>query len=185
MSLTRDDVIAGALAILDEYGLADLTMRRLADRLAVQPGALYWHVPNKQTLLAAVADRIESAVAPPPAPAWDTWLTGWAAAVRTVLLSHRDAAELVMSARATGLGGVDVSQPGVDRLIAAGFARPEAEASMQVLLHFVLGHVYEEQTRAQLVQLGVLSEHDPDADRREFGDGVSLVVGGIAARHPR
>ena len=58
MSLTRQDVLGAALVILDEYGLADLSMRRLGDVLGVRAGALYHHVPNKQTLLAWVADGI-------------------------------------------------------------------------------------------------------------------------------
>ena len=58
MQLRRGDVLDGAMAILDEFGLADLTMRRLATSLGVQPGALYWHFPNKQTLLGAVVDKI-------------------------------------------------------------------------------------------------------------------------------
>ncbi|MGW6130502.1 TetR/AcrR family transcriptional regulator C-terminal domain-containing protein [Cellulomonas sp. NPDC055163] len=58
MALTRAQVVAAALEILDEYGLGDLTMRRLAGSLGVQPGALYWHVANKQALLADVADAI-------------------------------------------------------------------------------------------------------------------------------
>jgi hypothetical protein len=44
--------------ILDAYGLGDLSMRRLAERLGVKAGALYWHVANKQSLLAAVSDEI-------------------------------------------------------------------------------------------------------------------------------
>jgi TetR/AcrR family tetracycline transcriptional repressor len=60
VQLRRQDVLDGAIAILDEYGLADLTMRRLATSLHVQPGALYWHFPNKQTLLGAIADHILS-----------------------------------------------------------------------------------------------------------------------------
>src|SRR4051812_46795577 len=55
---SRDDVVEAALRILDDYGLPDLTMRRLAASLDVQPSALYWHFPNKQALLAELADRI-------------------------------------------------------------------------------------------------------------------------------
>ena len=54
----RSDVIDRAIAVLDEYGLESLTMRRLAAELGVQPSALYHHVPNKQSLLAAIADEI-------------------------------------------------------------------------------------------------------------------------------
>ena len=56
--LSPDDVVTAALDILDRQGLPDLTMRRVASALDVQASALYWHFPNKQTLLAALADRI-------------------------------------------------------------------------------------------------------------------------------
>ncbi|AKK11425.1 transcriptional regulator, TetR family [Corynebacterium uterequi] len=58
--LQRDTIVDAATEILDTYGLADMTMRRVATQLQVAPGALYWHVPNKQALLAAVAARILS-----------------------------------------------------------------------------------------------------------------------------
>ena len=60
----RSDVIDRAIAVLDEYGLESLTMRRLAAELGVQPSALYHHVPNKQSLLAAIADDAVAVDAP-------------------------------------------------------------------------------------------------------------------------
>ncbi|WP_217585232.1 TetR family transcriptional regulator, partial [Microbacterium sp. GbtcB4] len=58
----RESVARAALALLDEVGLADLSMRRIAARLGVQPSALYWHVANKQELLADLADRVTATV---------------------------------------------------------------------------------------------------------------------------
>ncbi|HRO29720.1 MULTISPECIES: TetR/AcrR family transcriptional regulator [Micrococcaceae] len=60
MTLTRDQVEDTALAILTRFGLADLSMRRLARELDVQVGALYWHVKSKQELLVGVAARLLS-----------------------------------------------------------------------------------------------------------------------------
>lgn len=78
MQLRRGDVLDGAMAILDEFGLPDLTMRRLATALGVQPGALYWHFPNKQTLLGALADKIlEDVDAPVTAPGWTRSSPNW------------------------------------------------------------------------------------------------------------
>src|ERR1700704_1962755 len=68
---TQQDVTRSALSVLDELGLSDLTMRRLASMLNVQPSALYWHFPNKQSLLAAVSDSILSRMrAVPPTADW-------------------------------------------------------------------------------------------------------------------
>lgn len=52
------DVVSAALRVLDEQGLENCSMRRVATALGVQPSALYHHVPNKQTLLALMADEI-------------------------------------------------------------------------------------------------------------------------------
>ncbi len=102
--LRREGVLDAAIAILDEYGLADLTMRRLATSLGVQPGALYWHFPNKQSLLGAVADRLlEPVDAPLEAATWDDQLARLAHRLRDALLSHRDGAELVSATYASRL----------------------------------------------------------------------------------
>ncbi len=69
MQLHKRDVVAKAASILDSYGIADLTMRRLARELDVTPGALYWHFANKQELLGAVADQVLAPACANPAPA--------------------------------------------------------------------------------------------------------------------
>src|SRR5580704_7670017 len=64
MALSRTQIVEAAYAMLREHGLAGLSMRRLAQDLGVQAGALYYHVASKQDLLAAVAERILSDSAP-------------------------------------------------------------------------------------------------------------------------
>ncbi|HOW94241.1 MAG TPA: helix-turn-helix domain-containing protein, partial [Mycolicibacterium fallax] len=85
----RAGIIATAAGILDAYGLADLTMRRLARELDVTAGALYWHFASKQQLLGAVADRVLApAAATPPAGDWPARITAVATGLRDALLSH-------------------------------------------------------------------------------------------------
>ena len=55
---SKSDVLQAAMKLLDEVGLPDLTMRKLAATLDVQPSALYWHFANKQSLLAEVSNTI-------------------------------------------------------------------------------------------------------------------------------
>ncbi len=185
MALTRADVVEAALAILDQYGIADLTMRRLAERLGVQPGALYWHMPNKQSLLAAVSDVIVAQVeVPGPGAEWRAWLADWARALRRTLLRHRDAAELVSTTRATGLGELDWLAPPRRRLEEAGVPSSDAGDAAQVLTHFVLGQTYEEQTRSQLAELGVSDPPDADASERAFGFGVGVILSGLERSLP-
>lgn len=65
--ITREQILAAAMELLDQRGLPDLTMRKLAAELGIRPSALYWHFPDKQTLLARLADRIIGRAPKPPA----------------------------------------------------------------------------------------------------------------------
>ena len=185
MALTKTDVLDAALAILDAYGLADLTMRRLGGALGVRAGALYHHVPNKQTLLAGVADRILGPVRIPEGP-WRPALEAWACGLRGALLDHRDAADLVSTARAMGLAESDAVAGPAARLVAAGLAGSDAYAAAASVLHFTLGHVAEEQARRDWELFG---KPDParaaTATPASFALGVDLLLDGIDARLAR
>ncbi|PVX70721.1 TetR/AcrR family transcriptional regulator [Paraburkholderia unamae] len=61
-ALTKERIVEAAIAILDQDGEDALTFRALAARLATGSGALYWHVADKQELLAAATDQIIAAV---------------------------------------------------------------------------------------------------------------------------
>ena len=57
-ALTRQRVIAEALAVISADGVAALSMRALAARLGVVPGALYRHVRSKEQLYDLVLDDV-------------------------------------------------------------------------------------------------------------------------------
>ncbi|QDP96227.1 TetR family transcriptional regulator [Microlunatus elymi] len=187
MRLTRESVLDGAFAILDRYGLADLTMRRLATELGVQPGGLYWHFANKQTLLAAMATAIsESAAEPEP-----TTDTGWrlrleriSSRFRTALLQHRDGAELVAAGYALHPGAGEPLESMIKILQRAGLDPDPAYAAAGALTHFVLGHAAEVQSHDQLRQAGALppdQERIPDPEVA-FRTGLSIFLDGLAVR---
>ncbi|EMF6671854.1 TetR family transcriptional regulator, partial [Serratia marcescens] len=56
--LTRETVLRGALALLNDIGIDALSTRRLAQHLGVQSPTLYWHFKNKAELLKAMAETI-------------------------------------------------------------------------------------------------------------------------------
>src|ERR1700683_5046823 len=60
-SLSRDGIIETSIAILDSSGEDGLTFRILSERLATGPGALYWHIANKNELVTAACDAIVAA----------------------------------------------------------------------------------------------------------------------------
>ena len=207
MALTSTDVVDAAIGILDEYGLGDLTMRRLAASLGVQPGALYWHVANKQALLGAVADKIlEHLDDDMPTGDWDLRFNELAHRLRAALLAHRDGAEVVAAAHSlrTGRGGTLALLSEV--LSDAGFTEAEAELAALAVLHYVLGHTADEQGHAQSAALAAAAggaaagaPHGPGAaegaaggpqtsdsplagETARFGFGLSVFVDGLRAR---
>ncbi|VXB81740.1 TetR/AcrR family transcriptional regulator C-terminal domain-containing protein [Nocardioides sp. AX2bis] len=184
MAHRREDVVRTALAVLDAHGLADLTMRRLAAELDVRPSALYHHVPSKQVLLAAVADEVlrrgPRAEVVGPAATWPARLTDVCGGLREALLAYRDAAELVSTVVAFGLGA---DQPYADLLTVlddAGLPDGLAPTAARTVLHFVLGHTLDEQTHLQAGAAGAIA--DAPRPGSDFGVGLGLVVDGIALR---
>ncbi|OUE27618.1 TetR/AcrR family transcriptional regulator C-terminal domain-containing protein [Clavibacter michiganensis] len=182
---TRDDVARTALRILDEHGLPDFTMRRLGAALEVQPSALYWHFPDKQSLLAELADRIVAEAAAPgreehPAAEWRERVRHAATSLRAALLAHRDGAEVVASTTAMGLGATAARDALSAAVAGGGFGEADCARAASAVLHFVLGHVAHEQQRIQLDRLGLLPvggvEEDP---ARDFAFGVELLVRGL------
>jgi TetR/AcrR family transcriptional regulator, tetracycline repressor protein len=189
VQLHKRDVVDAATTLLDNFGIADLTMRRLARELDVSPGALYWHYANKQQLLGAVADRILASVGDVPA-GWRDRMAGICGRLRDALLSHTDGAELVSASFAAGQS--DVITQILARLTAAaadaGVDPGHTELAARTVVYYVLGFTADEQSRLQWDAAGaelpdgqsVLSE---DSSAR-FAFGLRLLIDGIAAHGP-
>jgi TetR/AcrR family transcriptional regulator, tetracycline repressor protein len=184
VQLHKRDVVEAATTLLDSYGIADLTMRRLARELDVSPGALYWHFANKQQLLGAVADRILESIGDVGGD-WRNRVTGLCGCLRDALLSHTDGAELVSASFAAGQSEAmaQILSRLANAATEAGVDPPHTELAARTVVYYVLGFTVDEQSRLQWDAAGaelpdeqsVLSE-DPSA---RFAFGVDLLVNGI------
>ncbi|HEU5331677.1 MAG TPA: TetR/AcrR family transcriptional regulator C-terminal domain-containing protein [Actinocrinis sp.] len=72
-----------AVELADRTGIDALSMRKLAEELAVVPMALYKHVANREELLDGMVDLVVAEIDPPAADA------DWKSAVRGRILSAR------------------------------------------------------------------------------------------------
>ncbi|MFT4187765.1 MAG: TetR family transcriptional regulator [Aeromicrobium sp.] len=160
MAHSLDDVISGALRVLDRYGLEFCSMRRVAGELGVQPSALYHHVKDKQTLLAHMAARIVREV-----EVGDD-LIAFAHDLRAAMLTLRDGAEVVATASAFRLGVSDLE---------ADLARRSSPDLARTLWIYVVGHTQATQLHRQASNLGVI-EADPDLDA-SFARGLAIICG--------
>lgn len=177
----RSDVVERAIEVLDAYGLASLTMRRLGAELGVQPSALYHHVANKQTLLAAVADEILARGRRPRlATTWDGRVAEVCTELREAMLAYRDGADVVATVFAFGLGAAGPAEELEEVLAEAGFPPDLVSVAARTLLHFVFGHTFEEQTAIQAGSAGAI---DRDlAQVADFDLGLGLVLDGLRSR---
>jgi AcrR family transcriptional regulator len=57
-ALSKERIVEAAIEILDAEGESALTFRALTARLATGSGAIYWHVANKNELLAATTNDV-------------------------------------------------------------------------------------------------------------------------------
>jgi AcrR family transcriptional regulator len=89
--LTRDEIFAAALAIVDAEGAEALSMRRLARDLGVEAMSLYHHVRDKQALLGGVVElsvRAEAPAPPKPGAAWQDVVAAVVLGFRRTLTAH-------------------------------------------------------------------------------------------------
>jgi AcrR family transcriptional regulator len=101
--LNMEQISQAALKIVDEDGLHELTMRRLADVLGTGPASLYRHVSSRDDLLVEVADLVLAELeAPDPGLHWREALEQLAHDLRRVLVGHRGL--VVISSNAPLLG---------------------------------------------------------------------------------
>ena len=147
MKVQRQDILDAALALLDEVGLDGLTMRRLAQALAIQAPSLYWHFPNKQALLDAMADAILAGITLPadPAAGWEDRLRTGAGELRRALKARRDGARVFAGTFPVLDHVLRLSDAIVGTLRQAGAEETEAVRASFTLLYFVLGFTIEEQ----------------------------------------
>ena len=101
--LTAERVLAGALALADEIGIDDLTIRRLADALDVKPMTIYHHVANKEAIIDGMVDLVFAEIElPDPALPWNEAIRRRCASARVVLARHPWAAPYMESRTSPG-----------------------------------------------------------------------------------
>ena len=96
-TLTRERVVAEALTVISADGAQSLSMRGLAGRLGVVPGALYRHVRSKEQLYDLILDAVLAEVdcRTDPALSWTEQVATLAHRLRTVLENHPGIAALL------------------------------------------------------------------------------------------
>ena len=112
---------------MDAEGPDAVTIRRIAQEFGVTPMALYWHVANKDELLAAMGDALLANVTPPPATgSWSVQLRGVVETLIDNLSQHPAAAALVFPRILVTEPGLRLTEFTLTLLEEAGLTREQA-----------------------------------------------------------
>ena len=137
--LTRDTIAAAALNLLNEQGLDQLSLRKLAARLDVKAPSLYWHVADKNALLALLAESVfvDCLAQIAPVAHWRDWLHAFGLALWRAQSDMRDAGRLILMTTQDEAVLARMEQAIVAPLTALGLSAPQAlstQASVQALV---------------------------------------------------
>jgi AcrR family transcriptional regulator len=206
-ALSKERIVEAATELLDADGEPALTFRALSARLATGAGAIYWHVANKDELLAATTDGVVARVMAD--------VTGSARsrdAIRAIALGLFDAIDAhpwvgAQLARAPWQFAMLQIFEGIGaQLQALGVPERAQFDSASALVNYILGVAGQNAANARLVPrdtdrtafLGAVaaewSQHDPadypfvhqvvtqlrdHDDREQFLAGLDLFLAGI------
>jgi AcrR family transcriptional regulator len=139
--LTRDRVVAEALAVISADGAQALSMRAIAARLGVVPGALYRHVRSKEQLYDLVLDAVVAEVdcqADQGAP-WDAQVAALAHRLRTVLENHPGIAALLKARDPVSPASLTLAEAFLGPLSAAGLPSRQAALAFRLVYDYTVG----------------------------------------------
>jgi TetR/AcrR family tetracycline transcriptional repressor len=158
MPLSRDEVITGALALLDEVGLDALSMRRLAQSLGVRAGAIYWHFADRQDLEDAMVEAmLEGLLEPPVTGRWNEQVAELCRRLAAALLARRDGARLAVRALRPGPNGLGLSEALLASLRKGRRSERATLWAVAVVGYYVLGYVTDLQATEAAKARGLVS----------------------------
>jgi AcrR family transcriptional regulator len=173
-TLSAAAIVRAARAIIEQDGVAGLSMRRLSDDLGVALGATYHHVPDRQALLRLVAQDISEDLELP-----DRTAGGWIDQIQAAVLSYVDLLHRYPGMVGEVADDLMAMTPMTLRafllecLAAAGFSERDQEIVLAALYFYVSGAT----TFGGVPELAT-----PAVVRSHFESGLRLLLDGAAQR---
>ena len=206
LPLSRDRVLAAAIALADQAGIESLSMRKLGQALGVEAMSLYNHVANKDEILNGLVDMVvdEFDLAVPGEADWKGALRRTAISAYEVLTRHPWAASLVLSASGVSGARLRYMESILGTLRRAGFSAEMTDHGYHALESHIMGFTLwevgmdlgsredlegmatdflEQLPRAEMPYLVEhieqhLKPRRPD-DEGEFAFGLDLILDGL------
>jgi len=143
--LSRERVLRAAVALADERGADELTMRKLAKELGVEAMSLYNHVASKTDLLDGMVDIVFSEIDVPAATGdWKAELRKRAVSTRAALNRHRWAIGEMEGRTTHGPNNLRLHDAVLGCLRAAGFSIAMTVRAMSVQDAYIYGFALQQ-----------------------------------------
>lgn len=185
--------------MLDEEGVEGLSMRKLAGVLGTGPATLYWHVRDKDELLALILEDTLRSIEIPNEGGWGERLAALLLEARRALLPRPALIGVLWGAGWGDLGPetLRVADAMIGLVAESGLPEGEVADAYFAVLVFLYGFVwgetmsagnraYRDEGAAGPALYPNLARYGPGADPggmdRRFRSGISRVIGGIRAR---
>ncbi|MFI6449115.1 TetR/AcrR family transcriptional regulator [Kitasatospora sp. NPDC050543] len=151
---SRAAITAEAVAIADAEGLTAVTMRAIASRIGAGTMSLYSYVPNKETLLELMIDRVSGDHRLPPEPSsdWRADLRQLAHEQRAIMRRHPWLPAALPARQTLGPNTLAVLEYALAVLESAGLDAQARLETFSLLTGFVASHVSYELAQEQATE---------------------------------
>jgi len=141
-TLTREQIVAAAIDLLDNLGLERFSMRTLGHHLDSAATAVYWHVGSKDTLIALASDHVWNEIALPDLAKvdWRTAAASMATELHDMLTRHLWLVQAFGSHMVYGPGKARHDEHSLAIYETAGFIGAQADQAASSVFIFVLGN---------------------------------------------
>jgi AcrR family transcriptional regulator len=141
--LTRELIVATALALVDREGPGALSMRRLGAELDADPMAVYYHLPNKNALLDAIVEAVmaEIDLEDDRSAPLEERIVCAAISYRDAMLAHMGALPIVLTRSPSTPAAMRPVEVLLSLLAEAGLSTARAMAGMNAIAATVRGLV--------------------------------------------
>jgi AcrR family transcriptional regulator len=195
-SLTDDQLVVAALAVVDREGLSALTMRAVARELGVATMGLYRYVADRQALETLVVDHVLRSVdLSLPEGAWLDRVRVLLDRMRVAVARHPGIVPLVLRHRQAAPGSLRLIEAMLSVLADGGIEGADRVLAQRTLIGYLLGFLQNEHYAAlsgpgTIAMSELSSEEYPllartAADARavppeeEFRRGLDIVLRGL------
>lgn len=199
--LSRDKIVAAALALVDAEGLAALSTRRLAAELGVSGPSLYNHFATKDAILDAVADtviaKVDVSMFTGGGTDWRRALLDWGRSYRAALSAHPNIVPFLAVGPGLRPAGLRMADTVFGGMVQAGWPPAQATRIGAMMRYFVTGSAlgsfaggfvgdagaYDPTDYPHLGQAHLLARNSARVDESAFESGLRALLDGLALQY--